>query len=71
MHNNNQVLCEFVEEVGRIGSSIRRSCNKSAILLQFINLRAVTTCNTRWTESLMCRISHLGISPGLDPIAVE
>ena len=69
MHTNYRVLCELVEEVGRIGTYVRISCNKSAILFQFNNSRSVTTCKTSWTGSLMCIIFRLKISPGLDPIA--
>ena len=71
IHNNDQVLYKLVEEVGLVGSSIIISCKKSAILCQFTNIRAVTTCKTRWTESLMSLSRHLKISPGLAPIVAE
>ena len=71
MHTNDRLFCELVEEVSRVGISVRRSCKKSAIICQFTNIRAVTTCNTCWTGSLMCFSRHLKISPGLDPIAAE
>ena len=47
IHTNDRVLCEFVEEDGRVGGYVRRSCYKSAILRQFNNIRAVTTRKTR------------------------
>ena len=71
MHTNDRFLCELVEGVSRVGSSVRRSCKKSAIICQFTNIRAVTTCKTRWTESLMSLSRHLKISPGLAPIVAE
>ena len=71
MHNNDRVLCELVEEVGRIGSSVRKFCKKSEILRQSTNVISVTTFKTRWTGLLVCFSRHLKYSPGLEAIAAE
>ena len=71
MHTNYRVLCELVEEVGCVGSYVRRIFNKSEIICQFTNLRAVTTRKTRWTGSFMCLSHQLKISPGIEPIFAE
>ena len=60
-----------MEEVGHVGSSVRRSCKKSEIIRQFINLRSITTCKTHWTGSIICLSHNLKFSPGLDPISAE
>ena len=65
------MLCELVEEVGRVGSYVRISCNKSEILSQFSNIRSVTTCKTIWNGSLISLSFHQKISPGLEPISAE
>ena len=71
MQPNDSLLCELEEEVGRVGSYVIRICKKSAILFKFINIRSATSCNTRWTTSLMWLSRHLKISSGLEPISAE
>ena len=71
MHTNDKVICELVEEFGCNGSSVRIRCKKSALMRQFTNIRAVTTCKTFFTGSLICLSCHLKIYPGLEPISAE
>ena len=52
MHNNNQVLCELGEKVGRVGSYVRKSCKKPAIICQFTNIRAVDVVHPKMSPSI-------------------
>ena len=71
MQNNDQVLCELLEEVSRVLSYVRRSFNKSSILRQFTNIRSVTACNTSWIGSLICISLYLKFFQGLIPLLMK